>query len=67
MRLEHPEENKFWEIEVRGGQQITKFGKLGSPGQTRLAELGSASGAKSDAEKRAMQKRKAGYKNVPRK
>ena len=60
-------ESKYWTAFVEGTTLRTQFGKLGSPGQTRLAELGSASGAKSDAEKRAMQKRKAGYKNVPRK
>jgi len=64
VRLEHPDEGKFWEIEVRGGQQLTRFGKLGSPGQTRLTELGSASDARSDAENRAMHKRKAGYRDV---
>ncbi len=64
VRLEHPDENKFWEIEVRRDQHITKFGKLGSTGQTRLAELGSATHARRDAEKRAIQKRKEGYKNV---
>jgi DNA ligase-1 len=61
VRLEHPDENKFWTIEVRGTQQVTKFGKLGSPGQTRLADLGSASAARADADKRAQQKRKDGY------
>ncbi len=61
VKLVHPTEKKFWTIEVRGTQQFTKFGKLGSPGQTRLADLGSASAAKTDADKRAMQKRKEGY------
>lgn len=63
--LVHPTEKKFWEIEVRGSTQYTRFGKLGSPGQTRLAEVGSVTAAKSDADKRAMQKRKEGY--VPKK
>jgi DNA ligase 1 len=61
VRLVHPVEKKFWEIEVRGGMYYTRFGKLGSPGQTRLTELGSATAAKSDAEKRAAQKRREGY------
>ena len=64
VRLEHPDEHKFWTIEVRGTQQLTKFGKLGSPGQTRLADLGSASAARTDADKRAQQKRKEGYRTV---
>ena len=59
--LVHPGEKKFWEIEVRGTQYFTRFGKLGSPGQTRVTDLGSATAAKSDADKRAMQKRREGY------
>lgn len=64
VRLEHAEENKFWEIEVRGTQHVTKFGKLGSAGQMRLTEIGSATAAKSDAQKREMMKRREGYTNV---
>jgi DNA ligase-1 len=63
VRLVNDDEGKFWEIEVRGAQHITRFGKLGSTGQMRLTEIGSASAAKTDAEKRAMQKRKEGYRN----
>ena len=39
----------------------TRFGKLNSPGQTRITELGSKTAAKSDAEKRAATKRREGY------
>jgi predicted DNA-binding WGR domain protein len=46
---------------VRGTQYFTRFGKLGSPGQTRVTDLGSATAAKTDADKRAMQKRREGY------
>ncbi|HEY6035190.1 MAG TPA: DNA ligase, partial [Kofleriaceae bacterium] len=61
VRLVHALEKKFWEIEVRGSTYYTRFGKLGSPGQTRVTDLGSATAAKSDAEKRAAQKRREGY------
>jgi DNA ligase-1 len=61
-KLVNKDEGKFWEIEVRGKQHITRFGKLGSQGQMRLTEIGSATACKTDAEKRAMQKRKEGYK-----
>ena len=61
-KLVNKDEGKFWEIEVRGKQHITRFGKIGSQGQMRLTEIGSATACKSDAEKRAMQKRKEGYK-----
>jgi len=59
--LVHPGENKFWEIEVRGKIHYTRFGKIGSPGQTRLTDVGSLTACKSDADKRAMLKRKEGY------
>jgi len=62
VRLVNKTENKFWEIEVRGKQHLTKFGKLGSAGQVRLTEIGSATACRTDAEKRAMQKRKDGYR-----
>jgi DNA ligase 1 len=58
--LVHPE-GKFWHIEVNGTGHVTRFGKVGTPGQNRLSELGSAAAARSDAEKRAAQKRKEGY------
>jgi DNA ligase-1 len=61
-KLVHDEEKKFWEIEVRGTVHYTRFGKIGSPGQTRLTDLGSASAAKTDADKRAMTKRREGYR-----
>jgi DNA ligase len=64
VRLVHETENKFWEIEVRGGQHVTKFGKLGTAGQMRLTDIGSSTAARTDAEKRAAQKRKEGYKLV---
>jgi DNA ligase-1 len=35
--------------------------KVGSPGQTRVSDLGSATAAQSDADKRAQQKRREGY------
>jgi DNA ligase 1 len=63
VRLVHDEEQKFWEIEVRGATYYTRFGKLGSPGQTRVTDMGSASAAKTDADKRAIQKRREGYRN----
>jgi DNA ligase-1 len=60
-KLTNEDEGKFWNIEVRGKVHVTVFGKIGSPGQTRLSDIGSATAAKSDADKRAIQKRKEGY------
>jgi DNA ligase-1 len=59
--LVHEEEQKWWKIEVRGTAHYTSFGKIGSPGQTRVSDLGSATAAQTDADKRAQQKRKEGY------
>jgi DNA ligase-1 len=61
-KLVNKDEGKFWEIEVRGKAHFTKFGKIGSTGQMRLTEIGSATAAKTDAEKRAMLKRREGYR-----
>jgi DNA ligase-1 len=65
IELVHAAENKFWTIEVRGGTHYTTYGKIGSAGQTRLVDLGSASAARTDADKRAQQKRKEGYTAAP--
>lgn len=64
--LEHAD-GKFWQIEVRGTEHYTKFGKLGSPGQVRVQDLGSATAARADADKRAMTKRREGYEFVKKK
>jgi DNA ligase 1 len=61
IRLIHPVDGKFWQIEVRGSTHYIRFGKVGSAGQTRVADLGSEISARRDAEKRALQKRKEGY------
>ena len=61
IELTHPTEHKFWTMEVRGATQHLHFGKEGHAGQTRVTELGSPEAARSDAEKRAAQKRKEGY------
>ena len=66
LRLVHEDEREV--LGDRGAAattHYTQFGKIGSPGQTRLSEIGSATAAQADADKRAMQKRKEGYKNVP--
>ena len=46
---------------MQGQTQITRFGKVGTTGQNRIAEYDSAEAAQADAEKRAQQKRKEGY------
>jgi DNA ligase 1 len=58
-------ENKFWSIEVKGTAHHTTFGRLGTPGQTRLVNLASETIARNDADKRAQQKQREGYVRVP--
>jgi len=60
-KLSNDDEDKFWNIEVRGNHHVTVFGKTGSNGQTRLADLKDPTSAKADAEKRTLVKRKEGY------
>jgi predicted DNA-binding WGR domain protein len=62
--LVNDDEDKFWKIEVRGTHHFATFGKNGTTGQVRLTNMGVASAAKTDAEKRAMAKRKEGYRIV---
>lgn len=63
-RLVHDGDSKFWEIEVKGASHVTRFGKVGSTGQQRLVELDSAADCRADAEKRAAQKRREGYRDA---
>jgi DNA ligase 1 len=58
-------ENKFWMIEVKGNAHHTTFGRLGTPGQTRLVNLASETAARTDADKRAQQKQREGYVRLP--
>jgi DNA ligase-1 len=66
VRLVHPTDDKFWQIEVRGAAHTIRFGKVGSAGQTRSTELASAAAARADADKRAQAKRKDGYVPIER-
>ena len=53
--------SKFWEIELHGSELITKFGKIGSNGQTKLKELANANAAKAEYDKLVAEKTKKGY------
>lgn len=61
VRLVHEAENQWWEIEVKGTGHYTRFGKVGSAGQTRVSDLGTPAAAEADADKRAQEKRREGY------
>jgi len=56
--------NKFWEIRVEGSSHTVRFGKIGTDGQTKTKDFGSAAAAKVDADKLIAEKTKKGYEEV---
>lgn len=60
---------KFWTIALDGDVLITRYGKIGSQGQTRQVEFPSTDSAKREYVKRIEQKTKAGYeeRKLPKK
>ncbi len=63
-RYQHRAAQKFWAIELSGKKYTTRFGKLGSPGQTRLKTFKTDYLARADYDKVITAKLKAGYKLV---
>jgi predicted DNA-binding WGR domain protein len=53
--------SKFWEITLEGSSFKTRYGKIGSAGQTTLKEFASADQAKKEYEKLVLEKTKKGY------
>jgi predicted DNA-binding WGR domain protein len=53
---------KFWEVEVAGGRMTVRYGRIGTPGQTKEKELGE--GASAAAEKLIAEKTKKGYREI---
>jgi len=56
--------NKFWEGEVEGATLILRFGKVGTAGQAKKKELGSAAAANAELAKLTAEKRKKGYREA---
>ncbi len=56
--------NKFWEVKVEGEQQIVRFGKIGTPGQTKEKDFDGAGEAKADTKKLIAEKTGKGYLEV---
>jgi predicted DNA-binding WGR domain protein len=65
-RFEHVEDGaaKFWQVEVLGTTMRVRFGRLGTEGQSKDKELGSAGAAQREAEKLVGEKVKKGYVEV---
>jgi len=53
--------NKFWEVEVQGTEVTTRWGKIGTAGQTKTKDLGTAAKALAHSEKQLKSKIKKGY------
>lgn len=56
--------NKFWEIEVDGDTVRTRWGRIGTDGQTKEKALADAAAAQKEADKQIRAKTKKGYAAV---
>jgi predicted DNA-binding WGR domain protein len=56
--------SKFWEVKVEGEQQIVRYGKIGTAGQTKEKDFDSAGEAKADTKKLIAEKTGKGYVEV---
>ncbi len=53
--------NKFWRAKTDGADFTVNYGRVGTDGQTKTKDLGSADKATAELDKVAAQKRKKGY------
>lgn len=56
---------KFWEISVRGAQQTVRFGKIGTPGQTKITKFPDRASALRSAQRHILSKLTKGYRDGP--
>ncbi|MCB9678240.1 MAG: DNA ligase [Alphaproteobacteria bacterium] len=63
MRLELSDgkSHKFWEVEVDGAEVTTRWGRIGTSGQSKTKAYASPAAAQADADKQAAAKRAKGY------
>ena len=54
--------HKFWEVEVRGDEQIVTYGRVGSSGQSKSKSFADHAAALADAEKKLAGTIKKGYR-----
>ncbi len=62
--LSDSKSNKFWEIDTEGADVITRWGRIGTNGQTKSKACASAEAARTDASKQIAAKLKKGYAEV---
>jgi DNA ligase-1 len=54
--------NKFWEVSVSGSEMTTRWGRIGSAGQSKTKSFASAEAARAAADKLIAEKTKEGYR-----
>ncbi|MCA9710804.1 MAG: WGR domain-containing protein, partial [Myxococcales bacterium] len=62
--LQDAKSSKFWEVDQRGAQVVTRWGRLGTDGQTRLKDLGTEAKAAAEIDKQIRGKTSKGYQEV---
>jgi predicted DNA-binding WGR domain protein len=53
--------NKFWDIAIAGSEVTTTWGKIGTDGQSKTKDFGSAAAAQKEYDKLVAEKTKKGY------
>ena len=56
--------SKFWQVSVQGATVQTQWGRIGTAGQTKSKDLGTANKAQNEADKQIRSKVKKGYVEV---
>ena len=65
-RFEYKDEksNKFWEMTIDGSTHTTRYGRMGTDGQTKTKSFDSIEAAQKDADNLIAQKTKKGYAEI---
>ncbi len=53
--------SKFWEVELKGSEQVVRFGRLGSGGQTKVKTFSDPAAAAADTARLVAEKTRKGY------
>lgn len=62
--LSEGKSNKFWEIELNGNSFVTRYGRIGTDGQSAEKNFGNAAAAQQQYDKLVAEKTRKGYKLV---
>lgn len=56
--------SKFWEVEVSGADLTVRFGRIGTAGQSKTKDMGSAAAAEKERDKLVKEKTGKGYRHT---